>query len=248
MKIAAAPFLNTRPLIYGLGGLDVEFCSPAEGARRLAESLVDIALLPVAAFARQGDLVAAPGVCIGAKHEVASVLLVADRPMEELDTIALDSSSRTSVALLRILLAARGLKPKLQVRPSPTENALIIGDAALRAKGKYVYDLAGEWRKLTGLPFVFAVWAARRTADPAAVRAIHEALLAARAWGLAHLDVLAERATRATGVPSDECRAYFAGLDYALSYKHLAGLTDFFRRLAAQGIVPDGSLQFLQVA
>src|SRR5579859_6069112 len=155
LKIAAAPFLNTRPLIQDL---NVEFCSPAEGARRLAESLVDIALLPVAAFARQGDLVAAPGVCIGARNQVASVLLVADRPMEELDTIALDSSSRTSVALLRILLAAKGLHPKLEVRQSPTENALIIGDAALRAQGKHVYDLAGEWRKLTGLPFVFAVW------------------------------------------------------------------------------------------
>src|SRR5215470_13029676 len=109
MKIAAAPFLNTRPLIQDL---DVEVCSPAEGARRLAESLVDVALLPVAAFAREGDLAAAPGVCIGAKNEVTSVLVVADRPLEELETIALDSSSRSSVALLRILLHAKGLKPR----------------------------------------------------------------------------------------------------------------------------------------
>src|SRR5262249_37344412 len=103
---------------------------------------------------------------IGAKKEVASVLLVADRPMEELQTIALDSSSRSSVALLRILLAAKGLKPKFEVRTAPTENALIIGDAALRApRAKYVYDLAAEWRKLTGLPFVFAVWAWRPSPD-----------------------------------------------------------------------------------
>src|SRR5262249_46309867 len=94
-----------------------------------------------------------------------SVLLVADRPMEELDTIALDSSSRTSVALLRILLDARGLKPRFEVRQSPTQNALIIGDAALRAQGKYVYDLAAEWRQLTSLPFVFAVWAWRPSGD-----------------------------------------------------------------------------------
>ena len=69
-----------------------------------------------------------------------------------------------------------------------------------------------------------------------------------RDWGLANLDLLAETAATATGVGVADCRRYLAGLDYALSYKHLAGLTDFFRRLAAHGLVPDGSLQFLQVA
>jgi chorismate dehydratase len=92
------------------------------------------------------------------------------------------------------------------------------------------------------------VWAARRAADPAAVRLTHERLLASRAWGLAHLDLLAADAASATGVSVAACREYLAGLDYAFTDTHLAGLTDFFRRLAAEGIVPDGSLQFLQVA
>jgi len=69
-----------------------------------------------------------------------------------------------------------------------------------------------------------------------------------RAWGLSHLELLAEDAAGATGVPLAACREYLGGLDYAFTYKHLAGLTDFFRRLAAEGLVPDGSLQFLQVA
>jgi len=128
----------------------------------------------------------------------------------------------------------------------------VIGDAALAlaARGTYPhrYDLGTEWKQWTGLPFVFAVWAARRSADPGAVRRGHEALLASRAWGLAHLELLAEDAAGATGVSLVACREYLAGLDYAFTYKHLAGLTDFFRRLAAEGIVPDGSLQFLQVA
>src|SRR5438876_1135879 len=81
-----------------------------------------------------------------------------------------------------------------------------------------------------------------------AVRAVHHTRLAARDWGLAHLDLLAEAAASATGVGVTECRSYLAGLDYALTDTHLAGLTDFFRRLAARGLVPDGSLQFLQVA
>jgi chorismate dehydratase len=109
-------------------------------------------------------------------------------------------------------------------------------------------DLGGAWKQWTGLPFVFAVWAARRRAHSERVRAVHQALLDARAWGLAHLDLLAESAARATGVPLAECRTYFAGLDYGFSDTHLAGLTDFFRRLAARGIVPEASLRFLQVA
>ncbi|HUS63097.1 MAG TPA: MqnA/MqnD/SBP family protein, partial [Kofleriaceae bacterium] len=105
LRICAAPFLNTRPLIAELPG--VTLCSPAEGARRLAEGLCDVALLPLAAYARQGNLVAAPGVCIGARGAVGSVLLCADAPLEALDTIALDASSRTSVVLLRLILRER---------------------------------------------------------------------------------------------------------------------------------------------
>ena len=134
----------------------------------------------------------------------------------------------------------------------PHEAVLVIGDAALAlaARGTYPhrYDLGTEWKQWTGLPFVFAVWAARRVADPAAVRRGHESLLASRAWGLDHLDLLAQDAAGATGIALAACREYLAGLDYAFTYKHLAGLTDFFRRLATEGIVPDGSLQFLQVA
>jgi len=128
----------------------------------------------------------------------------------------------------------------------------VIGDAALLLAARKVYahryDLGAEWKTWTGLPFVFAVWAARRAGEPGAVRRVHSSLLASRDWGLAHLDVLAADAARATGVGLAACREYLAGLDYALSYKHLAGLTDFFRRLAAAGVVPDGSLQFLHVA
>ena len=95
---------------------------------------------------------------------------------------------------------------------------------------------------------MFAVWAARRDAPSAAVERIHRTLTSARDWGLAHLDALAQTASQTTGVSLAECRRYFAGLDYALGANHLAGLTDFFRRLAARGVLPDGSLQFLHVA
>jgi chorismate dehydratase len=109
-------------------------------------------------------------------------------------------------------------------------------------------DLGEEWKAWTGLPFVFAVWASRRDAAAAAVSAVHQRLLESRAWGLAHLDELAAAAAANTGVAESVCRAYLGDLDYDLSYRHLAGLTDFFRRLAADGLVPDGSLSFISAA
>src|SRR2546422_4567943 len=112
----------------------------------------------------------------------------------------------------------------------PHEAVLVIGDAALLLAARHAYphryDLGDEWKRWTGLPFVFAMWAARRAADPRAVRAVHRTLLAARDWGLAHLDLLAEAAARATGVGVTECRRYLAGLDYALTDTHLAGRSE----------------------
>ena len=128
----------------------------------------------------------------------------------------------------------------------PHEAVLVIGDAALLLAAEERYpvrvDLGAEWREWTGLPFVFAVWAARREAGLEAVQAVHRRL------GLAHLDDLARSAAQATGVAERVCRAYLGDLDYALSYRHLAGLTDFFRRLAQEGLVPDGSLSFIAAA
>ena len=87
-----------------------------------------------------------------------------------------------------------------------------------------------------------------RNAARSEVRRVHERLLESRSWGLAHLDELSAEAAGATAVSEQVCRAYLAGLDYALSYRHLAGLTDFFRRLAQDGLVPDGSLSFISAA
>jgi chorismate dehydratase len=139
---------------------------------------------------------------------------------------------------------------------------LVIGDAALllqagpRAAGpgtphapyRHVYDLGAEWKRWTGLPFVFAVWVAQRRTPVAASLAVHAALIESRDWGIRHVDLLAEQAHGATGVPRSVCAEYLSGLDYGLSYPHLAGLTEFFRRLVLAGRVPDGHLAFLPAA
>jgi chorismate dehydratase len=139
---------------------------------------------------------------------------------------------------------------------------LVIGDAALRLGAylqdpgerdqlldrlgyRYAYDLGAEWKRWTDLPFVFAVWVAQRTTDSRAALDVHANLIASRDWGLTHLETLAAQAALATGVNRAACLTYLSGLDYGLSYGHLAGLTEFFRRLVVAGRVPNGSLSFL---
>jgi chorismate dehydratase len=191
--------------------------------------------------------------------------------------VLVSRSSMTSVALLELLFDdVWDAKPAFI--PSDAELSdvarfgneehdarLVIGDAALQlwsrlrspesyagdstlSPYRFAYDLGSEWKSWTGLPFVFAVWVAQRTAPVDQALAVHAGLIASRDWGLQHLDTLAAQAALATGVLKNVCAEYLSGLDYGLSYHHLAGLTEFFRRLVAAGKVPDGSLAFLPAA
>ena len=260
LRLAAAPFLNTRPLISGLvadapANVELQLCSPAEGARRLAERECDLALLPVAAFARQGDLVAVPDVCIGARQKVGSVLLVADVPAHELSAVALDQSSRTSVTLARLLLrerrATRG-EPRYEARPPSelaacvegTRGAVIIGDPALQAvaarKFTYVYDLAELWRAMTGKPFVFAVWAGRADVVDAEVCSL---LARSLGHGLERLDEIAADAGR-HGVSADRARHYLTEeLWFRLDDNMVAGANEYLARASAAGLLPPATLR-----
>jgi chorismate dehydratase len=147
------------------------------------------------------------------------------------------------------------------------EARLVIGDAALllesraRSSGRHgekapqavpeyphAYDLGGEWKRWTGLPFVFAVWVAQRNVAVDAALAAHAGLIASRDWGIANVATLAKQAAETTGVSVAACVQYLEGLDYGLSYPHLAGLTEFYRRLVERGSVPNGTLTFLPAA
>lgn len=149
------------------------------------------------------------------------------------------------------------------------EARLVIGDAALLLESSSAardhrggnsshhgaipdypcaYDLGDEWKRWTGLPFVFAVWVAQRNVAVDAALAAHAGLIASRDWGIANVRTLARQAAQATGVSVDACEEYLEGLDYGLSYPHLAGLTEFYRRLVERGSVPNGTLTFLPAA
>jgi chorismate dehydratase len=241
--------------------------TPSELNGLLAAGELDVSVVSAVEYARNaGDYHLLPDLAISCDGPVRSVALFSHAPVQDLDgaTVLVSASSRTSVYLLELLchdvwhvrprfVDARAEAEDVNGLASlPHRALLVIGDAALvlaaRQAYAFRYDLGAEWKRWTGLPFVFAVWAARRSADRGGVRQVHDGLLASRAWGLDHLADLAAQAAAVTGIPQEQCREYLSGLDYALSYRHLEGLTSFFRRLAAHGWVREGSLGFLSVA
>ncbi|MEZ4589371.1 MAG: menaquinone biosynthesis protein [Gemmatimonadales bacterium] len=273
MRLGRIPWINCFPVYGALDRgqipLDAELVTgtAADLNDLLAAGELDVSVVSAVEYARNASAYhLLPDLAISCDGPVRSVALFSHRPVHELDgaTVLRTASSRTSILLLELLCRHRWrVRPKFatvraesadleQLAGFPHEAVLVIGDAALllAAQGRYRYmmDLGVAWKEWTGLPFVFAVWAARRDADYAGAQAIHKALLASRAWGLEHLDFLATEAASATGLPVELTGPYLADLDYALSYRHLAGLTDFFRRLAQDGLVPDGSLSFLTAA
>ena len=261
-----------RAIDRGIVSLDVELVSgtPSELNGLLAAGELDVSVVSAVEYARNAgayDLL--PNLAISCDGPVRSVALFSHHEARELDgaTVLVSESSRTSVQLLDLLCAERWqVAPNFvqarteasdldALRRLPHDAVLVIGDAALllAARGTYLfkYDLGLEWKEWTGLPFVFAVWAARRLPgheDQERVRRVQEALQESKEWGLANLSDLASEAARTTGIERSQCLKYLSGLDYALSYRHLEGLTSFFRRLASSGVVPDGTLSFLSVA
>jgi chorismate dehydratase len=273
MRLGRIPWINCYP-IYGAidrGAVNVsaELVSgtASELNDLLATDALQVSAVSAVEYARNAAMYhLLPDLAITCDGPVHSVVLFSKRPVADLSgcTVLLSASSRTSVLLLELFCRHRwGIRPRFATARAeagdldtlaalPHDAVLVIGDAALHLSSRAIYpvqvDLGEEWKAWTGLPFVFAVWAARRDAPAARVSAIHQQLLQSRAWGLSHLDDLAAAAARDTGVAETTCRSYLGDLDYALSYRHLAGLTDFFRRLAQDGVVPDGSLSFISAA
>jgi chorismate dehydratase len=267
VRIGRIGYINCAP-VYGAidrgvvplpAGGELVTGTPAELNDLLVAGELDVSVISAIEYARHAkELVLLPDLAISCDGPVRSVALFSRQTVGRLDgrTVLLSASSRTSVALLELLCRevwkvnpkfaeARAEAQDLEALGTlPHEAVLVIGDAALKlaASGTYAhrYDLGEEWKRWTGKPFVFAVWAARRSADPADVQRSHRTLLASRAWGLAHLDEIARETARLTQLPVATCREYLSGLDYAFTGTHRAALSDFLSR--------SGVPQFLQVA
>ncbi|PYO77321.1 MAG: hypothetical protein DMD63_11435 [Gemmatimonadetes bacterium] len=275
MKIGRIPYINCYPVYgaidRGIVRLDAALVDgvPTDLNRRMARGELDISVVSAVEYARDSHrYLLLPDLAISCDGPVRSVMLFAKRPATDLTArpVLVSRSSMTSVALLELLFEnVWHARPRFvpgdaevsDVSDAGRDDAdarLVIGDAALvlssnhRDRYPHIYDLGQMWKQWTGQPFVFAVWVAQRTANVKEALVAHASLITSREWGLSHLSELADQAHRATGVARDTCDKYLSGLDYGLSYPHLAGLTEFYRRLVERGRIPNGTLTFLPAA
>ncbi len=250
LRVAGVGYLNAAPLVCGLerdDGIELFLGPPCEVARRLAEGEADIALLPVAAAATIGDLELLE-LGVVARGPVRSVVLVGERPLEEVSTLALDASSRTSVVLARLEMAARNPSRALRLRAmSPADaiaaaqgetGALVIGDPAIDLATRFPFsiDLGEAWRARTGLPFVFAAWAAKRGTFTGAIVA---RLRRAADEGHAARGAIADAYAAKRGEPAARYRSYLEeAIHHRLGADERAGLMRFFADAAAAKLLP----------
>jgi cyclic dehypoxanthinyl futalosine synthase len=259
VRVASVGYLNAQPLVCGLDAdarFAVDFGLPSEVARRLAEDEADVALMPVAAAAAIGDVKIVPGMAIGSRGPVRSVAIFSERPVEELEEVVLDLSSRTSVVLARLVLAKRNPRVRFlgmnetDARASimGKRGALVIGDPALSIEKKFphVLDLASAWREMTGLPFVFAAWCTRGDAlDLAHV----EALLSAKERGRGESRALAEEHAKKSGLGVESLEQYLqSAINYDLGEAEIKGLQRFFDEAAAARLLPKTKVHILSTS
>ncbi|HZZ84057.1 MAG TPA: cyclic dehypoxanthinyl futalosine synthase [Anaeromyxobacteraceae bacterium] len=252
IRAAAVSFLNARPLTVGLEGserIDLVLCEPSAGAAMLERGEVDLALLPVGALAGK-DYEVVPGIGIGADGPVQTVLLAGEQSPVIWDEVFLDTASRTSVILSKVVLAELGRSPKFTPMPAVegialakgTKGALVIGDRAFDVHAPQVLDLAREWNRISGLPMVFAVWAAR----PGVLAPEDVAELARAAHqGLGMRTELAQAFARERGGDPEKYRRYLTQkLRYGLGPYEISGMEAFLARAAKLGFLPEHTLRF----
>jgi len=261
-RLVGVSFLNAQPILHGLltgladDRMHLELAEPAELSRQLFEDEADAALAPVAALATHGGLEIVPRIAIGCDGPVESVVLVSDVPLEEIDEVLLDASSRTSVVLARLILQhIRGgaPEPKYWARPA-TEivkrvggkvAGLLIGDIALESRGRFKYelDLGQAWKEWTGLPFVFAVWVARPGVLSERDVLVLEGSLQA---GLGARKQIAESWARGHGGDASAYQRYLTdSIAYELNDRALEGLREFLKRAGDAGLLPPTTLRFV---
>jgi len=253
LRISFIEFLNALPLGWGLlhgslkGRHDLLLDVPSECARHLKSGQVDVGLIPVIEYQRIPGLRVVEGISIASKREVRSVLFVSRKPLRQIRTVALDTSSRTSVALLRILLSEfHGLR-NIEFNEAPPipramlddhDAALVIGNPALQIAfdGLHVYDLAREWNRFTGLPFVFAFWAVRPEIELGqAGRVFAES----KREGLRSIPLIAEWYSSRLPVSAPDIRRYLtSNLDYSLDDENRKGLTLFYDLAHRLDLIP----------
>jgi chorismate dehydratase len=250
LRLGAVSYLNTKPLVYGLDAhrdrFAVRFDVPSKCATLLHEGAVDLGLIPAIEYLR-GDYCMVPDVSIASDGPVATVAVFTRKPIAQVKTLALDLSSRTSVALTRVLCAKHWkiapsftpAEPDLEAMLARADAALVIGDPAFEidpvTRGVTKIDLGAEWKVMTGLPFVYAMWVGRAgAASPSHCRALQRA----RDHGLAHLaEIARDVAGGDAGLERRSLEYLRDNLKYGLGPGEAAGLRRFYELAAEAGLV-----------
>jgi chorismate dehydratase len=269
LRISAISYLNTAPLMrdfeHGNSGshFEISYTIPSACARALADGSADIGIIPAAAYTQIPGLQILPDVAIASRRAVRSILLVSKVSLEKIRTVALDTSSMTSVALTKILLKWRGgerqylpMEPNLEQMLDRCDAALVIGDPALQVdRSRYhTLDLAEEWIRVTRKPFVFAFWAVRGEALKEADPSLDLATIfrESRNHGLepSSLEQIAREWSRRLNLSEQQVRTYLTeNIHYRLDAECLDGLLTFYRyaaEIAALPAAPD--LHFVEPA
>lgn len=254
IRIGSVPYLNEKPLTRWFShteagknsGIEVVYAVPSLLARMLADGEISAALVSSFEYFRTPGYAIAPGVSISGQGDIESVRAFAKVPWRKIESLALDTSSLTSVALLKILLAEQldshpaflHAAPDLEAMLAQADACLLIGDKGMLADGAGLntVDLGCGWRRLTGLPFVYAVWLGKpENITPHLV----DALQAAKAWGLTQIEPIAAEEAGRIGTTVRQCRHYLTEvMDYNLDEEHREALALFGTKAYHQQLLP----------
>ena len=259
LRVSAISYLNTAPLMWNFEhgpnaadfrrDFEIDYTIPSRCAQLLGEGSADIGIIPVAAYTTIPGLRVIPDVAIASRGAVRSILLISWRPLNEIRSVALDSSSRTSAALIQVLVrmqnrevAFAAAEPSLDGMLEKYDAALLIGDPALQVdRTRYqTWDLAEEWRNLTGKPFVFAFWAIREDSAPEEeLSRVAEVFRESRDEGLKHIHEIAAEWSSRLAIPPDALHRYLAeNIHYYLDGDSISGMKLFFELAASYGVLP----------
>ena len=252
MRIGSVPYLNAKPLIAWFqtpegkrSGVEVVYDVPSRLARMVEAGEVGCAMVSSVELFRHADWRAVPGIAIASTGKVLSVRLFSKVPVDRIHSVALDTSSLTSSALVRVLFARWWYAtpryipaaPNLEAMLQQADAALLIGDKGMMAcsEGLFVVDLGEEWYRWTGLPFVWALWLGRaENITPPLVDCLHRA----KAWGLEHLDTIVQQEASRLGIDEALVRRYLRDImQYAMTDAHEQALNRFAHECKQLGLV-----------
>ena len=253
LKIGVVPYMNAKPLIYGLEGqtdkIDLIYDVPSALPKKLDDDELDVTLMPSVSYFRGDDYKIIPGNSISSNGLVESVKLFVKTPsVEDIKVVALDKDSLTSCVLTKIILWEKySLKPeyitledKSKIYNGFADAFLIIGNSAMkiREEGFIVLDLGQEWKELVGLPFVYALWV---TKSESKLKGLGKLLTEAKEFGLKSLDKIANSEAKKLELGQDHCLRYLKdSIKYNLGDQEIKGLETFYNYALEMGEVSEG--------